>query len=49
MSVIKHEIDGLLPKTEQGAHCFAHLLQRLCDINNIAHGQHLRVTACSGF
>ena len=48
MSVIKPEIDSLLQKTEQNPFLLCSLAsKRACDINNMLHGQHLRVTAVS--
>ena len=44
MSVIKPEIDSLLQKTEQNPFLLCSL-----DINNMLHGQHLRVTAVQDF
>ncbi len=51
MSVIKPEIDSLLQKTEQNPFCFLYFLasKRAYDINNMLHGQHLRVNRCQGF
>ena len=50
MSVIKPEIDSLLQKTEQNPFLLCSLAsKRACDINNMLHGQHLRVTAVHYF
>ena len=50
MSVIKPEIDSLLQKTEQNPFLLCSLAsKRACDINNMLHGQHLRVTAVQDF
>ena len=46
MSVIKPEIDSLLQKTEQNPFLLCSLAsKRACYINNLLHGQNLRVTA----
>lgn len=46
MSVIKPEINKLLDKTEQNPYLLCALAsKRACDINNMLHGQHLRVLA----
>ena len=50
MSVIKPEIDSLLQKTEQNPFLLCSLAsKRACDINNMLHGLHLRVTAVQDF
>ena len=50
MSVIKPEIDSLLQKTEQNPFLLCSLAsKRACDINNMLHGQHRRVTAFKYF
>ena len=50
MSVIKPEIDSLLQKTEQNPFLLCSLAsKRACDINNMLHGRHLRVTAVQDF
>ena len=50
MSVIKPEIDSLLQKTEQNPFLLCSLAsKRACDINNMLHGHHLRVTAVQDF
>ena len=50
MSVIKPEIDSLLQKTEQNPFLLCSLAsKRACDINNMLHGQHLRVPAVQDF
>ena len=50
MSVIKPEIDSLLQKTEQNPFLLCSLAsKRLCDINNMHHGQQLRVSAVQDF
>ena len=50
MSVIKPEIDSLLQKTEQNPFLLCSLAsKRACDINNMLHGQHLRVTVVQDF
>ena len=46
MSVIKPEIDSLLEKTEHNPFLLCSMAsKRACDINNMLHGQHLRVVA----
>ena len=50
MSVIKPEIDSLLQKTDQNPFLLCSLAsKRACDINNMLHGQHMRVTAVQDF
>lgn len=46
MSVIQPEINNLLDKTEQNPFLLCSVAsKRACDINNMLHGQHLRVCA----
>ena len=46
MSVIKPEIDDLLEQTEHNPFLLCSVAsKRVCDINNMLRGQHLRVTA----
>ena len=50
MSVIKPEIDSLLEKTEHNPFLLCSMAsKRACDINNMLHGQHLRVVAVQDF
>lgn len=50
MSVIKPEIDSLLAKTEHNLFLLCSIAsKRACDINNMLHGQHLRVIAVQDF
>lgn len=50
MSVINPEINSLLEKTEHNPFLLCSIAsKRACDINNMLHGQHLRVTAVQDF